>query len=88
MLVRNEKYPDHAQHRDDPDEFIPADVIADISDLPDWSQLSRPLNRKAIANRCPSGRWGLPSARPFTHPNPKGLPCPPATGSTVTGSGS
>jgi len=29
VLVRNEKYPDHAQHRDDPDEFIPADVIAD-----------------------------------------------------------
>jgi hypothetical protein len=44
--VRDEKYPDHAQHRDDPDEFIPADVIADISDLPDWSQLSRPLNRE------------------------------------------
>ena len=33
--MRNEKYPNHAQHRDDPDEFIPADVIADISDLPE-----------------------------------------------------
>jgi hypothetical protein len=58
--MRNEKYTDHAQHRDEPDQFIPAVVIADISDLPDWSQLSRPLNRERSLtgrfwrnSRCP-----------------------------------
>jgi putative hydrolase of the HAD superfamily len=35
VLVTNEKYADHAQYRDDPDAFIPADVIADITDLTD-----------------------------------------------------
>jgi hypothetical protein len=32
-VVTNEKYADHAQYRDDPDAFIPADAIADITDL-------------------------------------------------------
>jgi putative hydrolase of the HAD superfamily len=35
VLVTNEKYPDHARYRDDPDAFTPDDVIADITDLPD-----------------------------------------------------
>jgi putative hydrolase of the HAD superfamily len=34
VLVTNKQYTDHAQYRDDPDAFTPADVIPDITDLP------------------------------------------------------
>jgi hypothetical protein len=34
-VVTNEKCADHAQYRDDPDAFIPADARADMTDLTD-----------------------------------------------------
>lgn len=34
VLVANTAYPDHAQYRDDPDAFVPADVVDDLLDVP------------------------------------------------------
>lgn len=34
VLVANTAYPDHAQYRDDPDAFVPADVVNDLVNLP------------------------------------------------------